>query len=220
MTNTYPYRLDELYNLPCKMDAEDRGRVYSEILSGYAQNRKIDILEIGVFRAGLITGLHRYAPQIVNSYTGIDPYIGDETDPYFKSYWKGQKSEAETQYGKSLAIYNSLGGKLIRTTSDAFFSSAAETYDAIIVDGDHRVIPTIRDLRNSLDHLRPGGLLVCDDYGNPDTPEVTQGVIRFCEASGDFYDAAGFRPLWFQNARKPAPIQLTVIYWRKKSTPQ
>jgi hypothetical protein len=217
MTNTYPFRLDDLYNLPCNLDPEDRGRVYADILSAYAEQRTIDILEIGVFRAGLITSLRKYAPQIIRTYTGVDPYIGDDTDPYFNSYWKSQKSEADMQYEKSLKIYNNLGGTLIRSTSDKFFLDTDHRYDAIIVDGDHRVIPTIRDLRNSLARLRPGGLLVSDDYGNPDAPEVTPGVVRFCESAGEFYDAAGFRPVWFRHPRKPAPIQLTVIYWRKKS---
>ena len=98
-----------------------------------------------------------------------------------------------------------------------FFAANTATFDVIIVDGDHRVLPAFRDLTNALAALRPGGLLICDDYGNSDTPEVTRAVVKFAAEAGDFYDAAGYRPIWFANAGKPDPIQLSAIYWRKKA---
>lgn len=213
--NLIPDVSNELFNLPIKFSI-NRSSVYAAIINAYASGRKLRILEIGVFKAGLIQGIFKEVPDIVESYTGIDPYLGTEDDPYFKSYWKSDGKMAESQYEESRDIFEKLGGVIIRKTSDAFFRKNTEKFDVIIVDGDHRVGPAMRDLHNSLRALQPGGLLLCDDYGNSDTPEVTRAVVRFVEEAEDFYDASGFRPIWFQNGKKPAPIQLSVVYWRKK----
>lgn len=205
----------DLFNLPMDLHI-NRGEVYASIIESYANGRALDILEIGVFKAGLIKSICAHSKELVKSYTGIDPYIGTEDDPYFASYWKGDGSVAQNQYEESSAIFERLGGRLIRDRSDNFFKSNSQDFDVIIVDGDHRVAPALRDLQNSLAALRSGGLLICDDYGNSDTPEVTRAAVRFVEGAGDFYDAAGFKPIWFQNAGKPAPIQLSALYWRKR----
>ncbi|WP_170756223.1 class I SAM-dependent methyltransferase [Ruegeria lacuscaerulensis] len=219
----------ELFNLPLqknedrrKVDEdrrkvdEDRRRVYSDIIVQYANGRQIDILEIGVYTGNVLKGLLNYSPSTIKTYTGVDPYIGDETDPYFRSYWKSQTSEAEQQYKRTRAFFRQHNAALIRKKSEDFFEASQYMYDVVIIDGDHRLQPTIKDLRAGLNALRPGGLLVCDDYGNSDTPEVTRAVCKFVDEASESFDASGYRPIWFVNAGKPAPIQLTVIYWRKK----
>ena len=205
-----------IFNLPFVASQEDRGQVYASIYKAFADGRTLDILEIGVFRGGIIRSIFANCPEIVKTYTGVDPYLGNPDDPYFNAYWKGSADVAEKQYVDSEALFAERGATLVRKTSDQFFAEPGESFDLILVDGDHRFAPALRDLTNALTRLRPGGLLVCDDYGNSDSPDVTRAVVRFCARAGDFYDASGYRPIWFENAGKPAPIQLSIIFWRKK----
>lgn len=50
-------------------------------------------------------------------------------------------------------------------TSDEFFADLcpSEMFDVIYIDGLHTVEQTLRDLMNSVEHLKPGGAIVVDD---------------------------------------------------------
>ncbi len=205
-----------IFNLPVNF-VERRGDVYPDIVRQYNREAKeLTILEIGVFQASLIKAFNRKIPKMIGAYYGVDPYLGDSTDPYFKSYWRGEWSVAEDTFKSSKSIFDQLKGTLFRMKSDQFFDQNSMSFDVIIVDGDHRFEPAARDLKNSLRCLAPGGLLMCDDYGNSDTPEVTRAVNTFLNENPDFYTASGFRPIWFQNKGKHIPIQLSVVYWKRK----
>lgn len=205
-----------MYNLP-QTKFEDRGAVYADVIASYNdKNRPIRILEIGVFRAALIQGLYKKCPDDIQSYTGVDPYMGDERDPYLHLYWSGDQSVAEATYQESQNIFEQYGGTLHRKTSDQFFESNQDMFDVVIVDGDHSFDQTIKDLKNALAALNPGGLLVCDDYGNSDTPAVTKAVNAFINQTPQFWDDWGYRPLWFQNKSKHIPVQLSIVYWKKR----
>ena len=54
---------------------------------------------------------------------------------------------------------------IFRATSDDFFSALADSqlFEVIYVDGLHTYDQTLRDLRNALDHLAPGGVILVDD---------------------------------------------------------
>jgi len=204
----------DLFNMPFTPPAEG-GRVYADIIASFAAGRKLDVLEIGVYMGRLLKTTARYHPGAIQSWVGVDPYIGDESDPYFQSYWKGEKSLADQRHDDARDLFASLGGDLRRQMSEAFFKTNDQTFDVVIVDGDHRLHPALSDLTSGLKVLRPGGLLICDDYANSDTPEVTRAAVKFAAAHSDAFDASGFRPVWFSNAGKPFPIMLSVVYWRK-----
>lgn len=205
-----------IFNLPVSF-VEQRGDVYAELVRRYNERgTKLSILEIGVYKASLLKGFRRRIPEMIGMYCGVDPYLGDATDPYFASYWQGAQSVAEETYNSSRSYFAEAGEILVRSTSDDFFAGTSAMFDVIIVDGDHRVEPAIRDLKNSLGRLVAGGLLMCDDYGNSDTPQVTKAVNSFLDENPNFYSAAGYRPIWFQNKGKHVPIQLSVVYWKKK----
>jgi SAM-dependent methyltransferase len=68
-----------------------------------------------------------------------------------------------------------------RTTSDAFFAAAraaGESFDLILVDGDHHHHQVLRDVENALGVLGPGGCVVLHDCLPPGaewaTPERLQ----------------------------------------------
>lgn len=59
-------------------------------------------------------------------------------------------------------------GGTIRTTSDAYFATTTELFDLIFIDGDHHHAQVLRDIKNALFHLAPGGSIVMHDCLPPD----------------------------------------------------
>lgn len=67
-------------------------------------------------------------------------------------------------------------------TSDKFFAKAdpAERWDIVFIDGDHRWMPALRDIGNSLYHLSDNGCIVMDNL-NPltfDEQSLTAGSVQ------------------------------------------
>ena len=86
--------------------------------------------------------------------------------------------------------------KLLRSTSQAFFASNLDDFDIIFVDGDHRYQGCRDDCEAALAHIRPGGLLIIDDYGNSFHPEVELAVRRFADKHAGRIAQAGWHPLF------------------------
>jgi len=71
---------DKVWNLPAS-GFPHRATTYWDIVANTGWHQQpLDILEIGVYRAGLLRGLLKRTDVQVVSYTGIDPYLGDERD--------------------------------------------------------------------------------------------------------------------------------------------
>ena len=62
-----------------------------------------------------------------------------------------------------------LRGRLVHATSDAYFQAlpAAERFDVVFIDGDHRFAQTLRDIESALDHLAAGGVVFVHDCDPP-----------------------------------------------------
>ena len=74
--------------------------------------------------------------------------------------------------------------EICRMTSDDWFEKYSDVeLDWIYVDGDHSYEGCFKDLENSLKIVKPGGLILGDDYGWPNArwskPGVTQAVNEF-----------------------------------------
>jgi len=74
--------------------------------------------------------------------------------------------------------------QICRMTSDEWFEQFDdEMLDWIYIDGDHSYEGCLKDLENSLKVVKPGGLILGDDYGWPDAkwskPGVTKAVNEF-----------------------------------------
>ena len=53
-----------------------------------------------------------------------------------------------------------------KKSSDQFFADRGQPqYDIVIVDGAHNAFQVAKDLLNSWQFLKPGGILIADDYG-------------------------------------------------------
>jgi predicted O-methyltransferase YrrM len=61
-----------------------------------------------------------------------------------------------------------------------------ERFRFIHVDGGHSAEVAYSDMKLSAGHLMPKGVLVLDDYHNPQWPNVTAGVDRFLAETRDF----------------------------------
>lgn len=56
-----------------------------------------------------------------------------------------------------------MSGGTVRATSDEFFASNHERFDLIFIDGLHLYEQVLRDIRNSLAALNPGGVILLHD---------------------------------------------------------
>jgi hypothetical protein len=73
--------------------------------------------------------------------------------------------------------------------SDKFFEMIHETFmfDVIFIDGLHEAEQVMKDIHRSLDHLKPGGIIVMHDCNPPEYLHTTTG-INGCW-TGDTYKA-------------------------------
>lgn len=64
------------------------------------------------------------------------------------------------------------------STDDAVLAAAKGEgpYDVIVIDGDHSYKGVEADFKRYADLVRPGGILIVDDYGSKDWPDVTKFV--------------------------------------------
>ena len=113
------------------------------------------------------------------------PITGEFSEGGFKKYYDRVYNEVKTRFSTFKEV------EICRVTSDVWFEEfmAAkghgnnEMLDWIYIDGDHSYEGCLRDLENALQVVRPGGLILGDDYGWPNSkwskPGVTKAVNEF-----------------------------------------
>lgn len=176
----------------------------------------VDMLEIGVFRGGWMKRI--VDSQInLNSFTGVDPYSGGAEDPYTGAYWKSE-ADAQALYEKVKQMYDAHGQNLVRMTAKAYASQhkPGPAYNAIFIDGDHRYEHCLADAESFWTHLKPGGILMFDDYANTDHPGVTKAVNEFAMRRRQDIEYALYFGCHFVNTNKIAPVINGQICLRKK----
>ena len=173
----------------------------------------INVLEIGVFRANLVKGFFEHSDLKIARYDGVDPYLGDDSDPYLDSYWH-DRTGADSVYEEARAVFEGFGQKLYRKSSHEFADSLdpAARYDLIYVDGDHRYQPALWDISYFFRHVADGGLLAIDDYANVDTPEVTPACNEFIRTHQANIRRIGSVSIWFVNQGKEVPVVQVTLF--------
>ena len=73
---------------------------------------------------------------------------------------------------------------IVGTTHEVAQAWTGPLIDVLYVDADHSYESCLRDLELWTPHVRPGGLIVGDDYGNPKCPEVQLAWDAFERLSG------------------------------------
>ena len=203
-----------VWNVPVKQFST-RNVMWDDVARMDIAQSPLQILEIGVYQAGMLRRLLKRDDISVASYTGIDPYLGETSDPYHGAYW-ASPNESNAVYEQSERVFSESGHQLVRTYSHKYWEETRDqTWDLILVDGDHRYDPALWDLHHWFQRLRPGGVMIADDYGNSDTPGVTRAVNRFIELNTEGIAKTGYTVLPFQNKKKYVPISLTFVYWMR-----
>ena len=118
-------------------------------------NKTIKILEIGSFegRSALF-----FLKTLNNSkITCVDTFQASEEnyDKNFNHIYKNFKKNLEP-YNERVSVF--VG------TSDLFFNQNKEIYDLIYIDGHHKYDYVLRDARNGFNCLKPGGIMIFDDF--------------------------------------------------------
>ena len=113
------------------------------------------------------------------------PITGEIAEAGFQKYYDRVWNEVKSRFGTFKEV------ELCRETSDTFFERYLaskghgnfEMLDWIYVDGDHSYEGCISDLKNAREIVKPGGLIMGDDFGWPDAkwqkPGVTKAVKEF-----------------------------------------
>ena len=113
------------------------------------------------------------------------PITGEIAEAGFQKYYDRVWNEVKSRFGTFKEV------ELCRETSDTFFERYLaskghgnfEMLDWIYVDGDHSYEGCISDLKTAKEIVKPGGLIMGDDFGWPDAkwqkPGVTKAVKEF-----------------------------------------
>ncbi len=203
-----------MYNIPVKEVETGRGEFWSSVKTHFG-DKALDILEIGVFNGKMLRSMPENCVNI-RSYTGIDPYLGLPGACYTGSYWK-DRDGASSVYDQTKAFFHTKGAELIRDTSKDFFESCNREYDLIFVDGDHSYGAALWDMCKWFSKVRDGGLLMIDDYGNVDTPDVTKAANSFVSLYKESIGRMGFFDKTFINNRKFIPAVSRYVYFEKST---
>jgi predicted O-methyltransferase YrrM len=103
----------------------------------------------------------------------------EKQDVDFQEYYDAIYSEVYSKCGMDPRV------TIHRMTSDEWFATKPEKLDWIYVDGDHSYEGCLRDLENSLKVVKPGGMIMGDDYywkhARYGKEGVTNAVDRFCK---------------------------------------
>ena len=194
----------------------ESGSIWDKVAE-YYKGKKINVLEIGVFRASQIE--KAYSCCNIESYIGVDPYLGDVSDPYKGAYWRNEVDAYKVYEQSKKKFEGKEGAELLKTTSEIFFRSmkSDRKFDVIFVDGNHKFRYALQDMICGFSHLNVGGVMIVDDYGNVDTPEVTRAVNCFLELHYEYILSVDERIHWFKNRGKHIPVCDKDIYIFKKA---
>ena len=142
----------------------------------------IKVLEIGVLFGVSAALMHTALTPFYKSVKLVllDPFDGyygsDHLDPL-----TGQKvSRGAVERNLTRAAIRSDDVEILEgfSTDDKIMKAAEEQgpYDVIVIDGDHSYDGVKADFERYAEMVSPGGILIVDDYGSDDWPDVTKYV--------------------------------------------
>jgi predicted O-methyltransferase YrrM len=119
------------------------------------------------------TNLGNTARAILDATPSLETYIGIDLPDGCRPRLRGQHHEIPLYPGLNAAADPRF--KLLLRDSMTLEAHDLEPIDAAFIDGDHSALAVEHDSRLAAELLRPGGIIIWHDVGNP-TVEVT-GVI-------------------------------------------
>jgi hypothetical protein len=131
------------------------------------------MIEIGVQEG-------RTAKIILDNVPTLQRYVGIDVPPDTRPTLACQQSEVPRSAGVYAASDERFWLLVKERGSLDIGPQDLELCDAVFIDGDHSERAVSRDLFLSRALVRPGGIIVAHDYGNP-AVEVTRAIDRTCE---------------------------------------
>lgn len=129
------------------------------------------MLELGV-------NLGKTARAILDAVPSLELYIGVDVPSGVYPRLACQRSEVPIIAGTFAASDPRF--QILIAESTTLTAEDLEPVDAVFVDGDHSAVAVEHDSRLARELLRPGGIIVFHDYGNP-AVEVTPVLDRLAE---------------------------------------
>jgi hypothetical protein len=144
------------------MDVFNHHTQVVDLLQKHFGDHPISGIEIGTQGAGLTKAILLFCPSVFKLYT-VDPWNHREGNLFEASHpqeehdtVKGWAYTALAEYGERVEI--------MPITSDEAFTKITEPVDFTHIDGDHEIPQVIKDIKNSLLCIKPGGILSGHDY--------------------------------------------------------
>lgn len=177
---------------------------WQSLLVSWAQQRgAINVLEVGSYEGASACWLLNHLFHDPDSHlTCIDPWL-PRAD---KHAWDADMNAVFARFQHNIECT----GKAARVVAQRGDSATilpglpAASFDLIYIDGDHSAAAVYRDTLAAFRLLRPGGLLLWDDYFWSDGDTVKQGVDRACAELGIVPAALG-GTLYFMKPATAAP---------------
>lgn len=128
--------------------------VWEKVLASYKGNPDIHYLEIGVNQGrSAIWVLENILTHPTATLTGIDLFP------------QGTDFKEKYIYNLKLSGYENKTKTIIGFSQTELKTLPLNFYDIVYIDGDHRAAGVLADAVLSWDLLKPGGVLIFDDYG-------------------------------------------------------
>jgi len=133
---------------------------FSALASMLGTQNVLNLLEIGSFEgASSVYFADHLLSNPESRLTCVDPFdLGDKTTPL-----TGSTEYIFLSNLDKCKYKNQINFK--RTISDEFFAGQDQVFDFIYLDGSHELDAIRKDFHNSLNVLKPNGILWMDDYG-------------------------------------------------------
>jgi Methyltransferase domain len=174
----HPYRKDYRFTSDW---FTDHVPVWATALKEYQGKPNVSYLEIGTWEGrSLLWALDNVLTDPTSHLTAIDPLIDDPGWPASKDI-KGTLFSNIKLSGEEARVNVIVGYSQIELRK-----LSLESYDIIYVDGSHTASDTLEDLVLSSRLLKPGGLLIMDDYENYlsrrtfDQPKFAMDAFHAC----------------------------------------
>tara|TARA_X000000368_G_C23052120_1_gene721936 strand:+ start:3189 stop:3824 length:636 start_codon:yes stop_codon:yes gene_type:complete len=137
---------------------------FSKIIEENLDNKEnLHLVEIGVARGATAKYTIDYLNKKILKYSGVDPYQPnyDRSDGF--SYYNQKMMDNLYKFVNDKI--NDPRFNLIRKKSNkAYLDFEDNSIDAIYIDGDHTYRGVIKDIKYWAPKVKPGGLIVGDDY--------------------------------------------------------
>ena len=137
-------------------------------------------LNCGISRLELIDPWSVEPYKKSDEYKSYDDYLEkysrllniEKKDEDFQKYYDEIYGQVKSTIGQDPRV------TIHRMFSDEWFESKPEKVDWIYIDGDHGYQGCLNDLENALKIVKPGGMIMGDDYYWPDAQWGKEGVTR------------------------------------------